>query len=53
MSNLLVIGWYAIYEMERDQRQDDLVKIRLDQERQEQLRHAELLAKIEKGQCDD
>jgi RNA-binding protein YhbY len=53
MNNLLIIGWYQIYEIEREQHQDELIKIRVEAKRQEQLRHAELLAKIEKGQCDD
>jgi hypothetical protein len=50
---LLVTGWYQVYEIECEQHYDELDKLRLEHERQEASKHDQLLAIIERGECDD
>lgn len=52
MSKLLVLGWYQTFEIEREQRQDELLKLKNESERQERLKHEALLMLIKKGECD-
>jgi hypothetical protein len=52
MNKLSEAGWFQIYELEREQHQDQLTQMRLEHESQKAFKHEQLLEIIRRGECD-
>ena len=50
---ITLTGWFQIYELEREKREDELIKTRLILELEEQQKQQKLDFLLKKGECDD